>query len=50
MQETTIADRKKELRTLLDRISAHPEKPFSEERKRVAVLQGMLLAHEKAHG
>jgi hypothetical protein len=50
MQDTTIEDRKKELRTLLDRIEAHPERDFAEERKRVAVLQGMLLAHEKAQG
>ncbi len=48
MQDTTIEDRKRELRNLLDQIEAHPEKAFTEERKRVAVLQGMLLAHEKA--
>lgn len=48
MQETTIEDRKKELRGLLDMISAHPEKAFTEERKRVAVLQTMLAGHEKA--
>ncbi|WP_136694447.1 M20 family metallopeptidase [Alteraurantiacibacter aquimixticola] len=50
MQETTIEDRKKELRSLLDQIEAHPEKAFTEERKRVAVLQNMLAAHEKAQG
>ncbi len=50
MQETTIDDRKKELRNLLDLIEAHPEKAFTEERKRVAVLQNMLTAHEKAKG
>lgn len=48
MQETTIDDRKRELRNLLDQITAHPERPYTEERKRVAVLQGMLAAHEKA--
>jgi hypothetical protein len=48
MQDTTIDDRKKELRHLLDQIEAHPEKAFTEERKRVAVLQNMLVAHEKA--
>jgi len=47
MQETTTQDRKNELRKLLDQIEAHPEKPFTEERKRVAVLQNMLLAQEK---
>jgi len=50
MQETTTQDRKNELRKLLDQIEAHPEKPFTEERKRVAVLQNMLLAQEKAQG
>tara|TARA_E500000305_G_C3905436_1_gene180790 strand:+ start:392 stop:550 length:159 start_codon:yes stop_codon:yes gene_type:complete len=48
MQETTMQDREKELRGLLDQIEAHPERPYTEERKRVAVLQNMLLAHEKA--
>lgn len=48
MQETTIDDRKRELRGLLDQITAHPERAYTEERKRVAVLQGMLVAHEKA--
>lgn len=47
MQETTIADREKELRDLLDHIAAHPEKPLKAERERVAVLQRMLGAHEK---
>ncbi len=50
MQDTTIDDRKRELRNLLDRIEAHPERAFAEERKRVAVLQGMLIAHEKTQG
>lgn len=48
MQETTHADREKELRDLLDRISAHPEKAWTAERERVAVLQRMLAAQEKA--
>lgn len=48
MQETTTADREKELRTLLERIAAHPEKAFEAERERVAVLQRLLGAHEKA--
>lgn len=48
MQETSIDDRKRELRNLLDQIAAHPEKAFTEERKRVAVLQGLLASHEKA--
>jgi len=48
MRETTIADRERELRELLDQIEAHPEKAFAAERKRIAVLQRMLAAHEKA--
>jgi hypothetical protein len=48
MQPVTMHDREKELRNLLDQIEAHPERAYTEERKRVAVLQNMLLAHEKA--
>lgn len=48
MQETTQADRERELRSLLDRIAEHPDKPWTEERARVAVLQTMLAAEEKA--
>ena len=48
MQETTTADREKELRELLDQIAAHPDKAWKAERERVAVLQRMLGAREKA--
>lgn len=48
MEQTTHADREKELRGLLDQISAHPERAWTAERERVAVLQRMLAAHEKA--
>lgn len=48
MQDTTLADRKKELRDLLDKLEAHPEKAFPEERARVAVLQKMLGAQARA--
>ncbi|WP_427969139.1 hypothetical protein [Altererythrobacter sp.] len=48
MQNTTAADRKKELRELLDQIAAHPEKAWTAERERVAVLQRMLAAQEHA--
>jgi len=44
MTETTIEDRERELRTLLDRIEAHPERAWTEERRRVAVLQRLLAA------
>jgi len=42
MQETTRKDREKELRSLLDQMAAHPERDWSEERQRVAVLREML--------
>lgn len=44
MTETTIEDRERELRALLDRIEAHPERAWTEERRRVAVLQRLLAA------
>jgi hypothetical protein len=50
MPNVTIEDRKRELRHLLDRLSRHPEGRFPQERERVAVLQGMLLAQERAQG
>ncbi len=46
MQQTTLEDRKKELRTLLEQIEQHPEKDWSEQKKRVAVLREMV-AHEE---
>lgn len=42
MKETTMHDREQELRSLLDQMSAHPERDWSEVRERVAVLQTML--------
>ena len=48
MRDTTIADRERELRELVEKIEAHPEKPWTAERERIAILQRMLLAHEKA--
>lgn len=50
MQETTLADRERELRSLLDQLAAHPEKAMPTERARVAVLQKLLAAHEGARG
>lgn len=48
MQETTQADREHELRELLDTLEAHPEKSLPQHRARVAILQEMLGAHERA--
>lgn len=47
MTETTTEDRERELRSLLDRIEAQPERAWTDERQRVAVLQ-RLLAAERA--
>ena len=46
MQGTTLEDRKKELRRLLDQMSAHPERDWTKERERVAVLREMVFAAE----
>lgn len=48
MRETTIDDRRAELRGLLDRIQAHPERDHTAERRRVVVFQAMLRAHDHA--
>jgi len=42
MIETTMQDREKELRSLLDQMAAHPERDWAEARERVAVLRTML--------
>lgn len=47
MQKTTMADREKELRDLLAKLAEHPDKAFTKERARVAVLQEQLAAREK---
>ena len=50
MQQVTRNDREHELEGLLAQIRAHPERAWSEERKRVAVLQRMLAAeHHPEH-
>ena len=41
---TTMADRERELVSLLDLIARQPERGWSEERRRVAVLQRTLAA------
>ncbi len=46
MTETTIEDRQRELRALLDQIEAHPERAWTRERERIAVLQRMLAAEQ----
>ena len=46
MQATTMEDRRKELQTLLDQFREHPERDWTEERKRAKVLSEMLSAHD----
>ena len=48
MTETTKADRERELRALLDLIEAHPERAWTAERRRIAVLQRMLAPVQAA--
>jgi len=50
MRETTPEDRRKELRSLIDRIEAHPERDWTDERRRIAILQSKLAAEESAAG
>ena len=50
MHQTTTEDRRKELRSLLDQIEAHPERDWTEARQRIAVLQSKLAAEEAAAG
>ena len=42
--QTTAEDRRKELKVLLDKIAAHPERDTTAERERVAVLKKVLAA------
>ena len=49
MQETNIEDRRKELQSLLDQFKQHPERNWTEERKRAQVLSEMLAAHDAAN-
>jgi hypothetical protein len=42
MIETTMQDREKELRHLLDQIAAHPERDSTEARERIRVLRATL--------
>ena len=50
MHQTTTEDRRKELRSLLDQVEAHPERDWTEARQRIAVLQSKLAAEESATG
>ncbi|MDD3798349.1 MAG: hypothetical protein PHE36_04130 [Novosphingobium sp.] len=42
MKEVTNEDREHELRSLLDEMQKHPERDWTEARKRIAVLRQVL--------
>lgn len=42
MQETTMQDRERELRSLLNQMAAHPERDWAQARERIAVLRAMV--------
>ncbi|MDZ3832252.1 MAG: hypothetical protein U0S50_10585 [Sphingopyxis sp.] len=42
MQAVTESDRRKEVRLLLDRIQAHPERDWSAARRRIATLNKLI--------
>lgn len=48
MQPVTIDDRKKELRTLLQKIRTRPSHDWSAERQRIMVLNQMIAGHARA--
>jgi hypothetical protein len=50
MQETTMEDRRKELQSLLDKFEAHPERDWTEERRRAQVLREMIASEATARG
>ncbi|MCB5426558.1 hypothetical protein H0274_14950 [Altererythrobacter sp. CC-YST694] len=49
MEVVTMEDRRKELRSLLEQMEAHPERDWSEEKQRVNVLREMLQREERLH-
>lgn len=49
MEPVTMDDRRKELRSLLSQMAAHPERDWSAERERVSVLREMITRHEVAN-
>lgn len=48
MEPVTMEDRRKELRSLLSQMAEHPERDWSEERKRASVLREMITRYEAA--
>lgn len=48
MQAVTEEDRRKEVRALLDQIQAHPERDWSEVRRRIATLNHLIAQEHVA--
>jgi hypothetical protein len=44
MQAVTEGDRRKEVRVLLEQIQAHPERDWTEARRRLATLNKLIAA------
>ncbi len=44
MQAVTEGDRRKEVRILLDQIQAHPERDWTQARRRIATLNKLIAA------
>lgn len=44
MQAVTEGDRRKEVRSLLDQIQAHPERDWTQARRRIATLNRLIAA------
>ncbi|WP_411340556.1 hypothetical protein V6U71_00880 [Sphingopyxis sp. J-6] len=49
MQAVTEGDRRKEVRTLLDQIQAHPERDWTAARQRIATLNKLIGSAPKPH-
>ena len=49
MQAVTEGDRRKEVRILIDRIQAHPERDWTAARRRIATLNKLIAAPPRAH-
>lgn len=49
MQAVTEGDRRKEVRTLLDQIQAHPERDWTAARQRIATLNKLIGTGAKPH-
>ncbi|HEX7852680.1 MAG TPA: hypothetical protein VF503_03200 [Sphingobium sp.] len=50
MDGTTVDDRKKELKVLLQQMQEQPSRDWSEQRQRAAILTEMIAAGERGEG